>query len=104
MVTVSQQSRIMDKIKSMSELELSGLIDEIRTHCDKNRMSHLFDDDQVQDLENELENMEADLDAMIREKDQLIERIDLIQDAVKEFDTTASEPEMQKELDKILSI
>lgn len=101
MVTVLQQSRIMDKIKSMSELELSGLIDEIRTHCDKNKMSHLFHDDQVQDLEHELENAEEELNSMEREKDNLVDRIDDIMTALYNFDTMASEAEMQKAIDKM---
>jgi len=69
MITVKQHERLIDKITSLSELELDQLLQDIGQHLYKNNLEHLIDNafqlddqtEQIEELEEELKNMDEEL-------------------------------------------
>jgi hypothetical protein len=58
MITVKQQSKFMDRIKAMSELELASFLEELFEHLDKNKMMHLV----IKDNSSEIRELQENAD------------------------------------------
>lgn len=57
---VTNTDEIMLRVEKLSELELSELIESIKEHCYKNKMNHLVEDDndqQIESMELEIEDL-----------------------------------------------
>lgn len=69
-MTLKQENKLIDRIKSLSELELTTLIEELRDHFRKNKLNHVFDDvtdcshlqDEINELEEKVESLEEKLE------------------------------------------
>src|SRR5687767_15957462 len=70
MITLKQENKLIDRIKSRSELELTTLIQELKDHFRKIKLSHVFDDvsdslylqDEVYELEEKVDDLEDKLE------------------------------------------
>jgi archaellum component FlaC len=62
MLTQEKEKSLIDTIKSLSEIEMSYLIENIVDHLQKEKMEHILDayidKDTIQDLQNEIEELE----------------------------------------------
>lgn len=74
MITLRQEEKLIDRLKSLSEIELQGVIDELVNHICKNNMEHIltsaFYSDEIRVLENENEKLQ---DKCYRLEDKLQE-------------------------------
>lgn len=103
MITVKQHEKLIDRIKSLSELELTSFMEDFAVHIRGNNLTHLIDnsfnlrdqDDEIEDLEHDLEKMERDLEKMEREKEDAEEKLSEIENLcyvamdVEEFEEDA---------------
>lgn len=80
-MTVGQQSKLMERIESLSELEFSSLIDEIFAHVARNKWQHLVDSaSDLEDIRGQLEDTTEELTQSDKEIESLKEVIRDIND------------------------
>jgi chromosome segregation ATPase len=103
MITLKQESALLKKLKSLTELELEALVAELKPHIDGSRMHHVFrplscDEDtdelneQIDSLTNELSDMESDWDdyrCRCEDAKHALDNLEIYDD------------DLQKEIDKI---
>jgi hypothetical protein len=66
MITVLEQTELVERLKTLSELEWESLIEELEPHITKTELNHVFDElsggsdlkDQIQSLEDDVEKLE----------------------------------------------
>ena len=86
MITVTQQSKLIDRIKSLPEIELISVLEDIREHLNKNDLSHLLDDDRVAGLEEEIQSLEEDKLELEEERDDLQDDLNQISNICNHLD------------------
>lgn len=90
-LTARQHEKLIDRIATLSELELDQLLKDIGQLLRKNKQEHLIDDafdmddwrERVSDLEYEVEKMEneqSDFDSLIQRVNELCDEADDIED------------------------
>ena len=71
MITLQKEEKLIDKLCSLTELEIQPILKELREHLYKNKMGHLMEDnlqrveeleDEVEDLKEEIQGLESTLD------------------------------------------
>src|SRR5687767_12379622 len=88
MITVNQQSKLMESVESLSELEFASLIEEIFDHVKKNKWDHIVEScceakdinmdgmlDKIADAEEEANVLEGELRRSEREAERLNDKI-----------------------------
>jgi peptidoglycan hydrolase CwlO-like protein len=73
MLTLKTENRILTRLKSLTEIELQSLFDELRPYLEKNKMLHVLTDENVSELHKEIDNIQEELDDIERERDSLKE-------------------------------
>jgi hypothetical protein len=69
MMTLKQEEKLIDRLKGLTELELTALFDELRDHFRREKLSHVFEgvsdssdlQHQVWDLEDKIDRLESKL-------------------------------------------
>lgn len=69
MLTLKQETVLIERIKKLSELELDGLLKQIGEHLRKNNLEHLIDnsfdiethEDELNDANNVIEELESSM-------------------------------------------
>ncbi len=84
MLTLKTETRILSKLKSLTELELGALMEELREHLVKNKMSHVLESEDVPKLYRQIEELQDELSDMESERDDLRQKCD---DAACELDS-----------------
>lgn len=69
MITAHEETQLLNKLKSLSEIELQSILPEFSEHLRKNNMLHLFIDD---DSKEELEDLREALRDIKRTINELI--------------------------------
>lgn len=72
MLTLRSEVKLIDRLKSLSELELSGVMSELHEHLRKNKMMHILENEfrlqnditRIEELESELSDLERDIERM----------------------------------------
>lgn len=72
MLTLRSEVKLIDRLKSLSELELSGVMSELHEHLIKNKMMHILENEfrlqndiiRIEELESELSDLERDNERM----------------------------------------
>lgn len=72
MITAKQEQKLIDRIKSLSELELEALMEELRPYLRKWNMSRVLED---RDLAAELEEAEECIEELKEKKDDLVDKL-----------------------------
>lgn len=72
---------LIDQAKDLSELEMTGFIEELREHCRKNKMDHLFDDPEV-----DVDGLEDENDHLKKEVKELKGNMDRIRRHARAID------------------
>jgi peptidoglycan hydrolase CwlO-like protein len=79
MLTVKQHERLIDKIKTLSEIELDGLLKDIVEHLQNNKLNHLlFSAYGLEDLSDEVDELQERVSELEEERDELKDTIDQI--------------------------
>lgn len=100
MITAKQESVLLKKIKSLTELEFSALLKEMSEHIRKNNWEHIIDECfDIDTHEEELEDLQRDFDSATDEKDDLSAKIYKAIDMLDELEII--DDDLQKEVDKI---
>lgn len=101
MLTLKQEDRLIKKITSLTELELSSIIKRIAEHLQKNNLEHLIDEsfdietyeDELEDAQDRIEVLESTLSDIL----SIAEMIDLddmdedvVEDKISEIQNLAS--------------
>lgn len=101
MLTLKQEDRLIKKITSLTELELSSIIKRIAEHLKKNNLEHLIDEsfdietyeDELEDAQDRIEVLESTLSDIL----SIAEMIDLddmdedvVEDKISEIQNLAS--------------
>lgn len=77
MITVKQHEKLIDRITSLSEIELDQLLKDIGQHLHKNKLEHLIDAAfQLDDQADEIRDLEYDLEELEKQKDKAIDKLD----------------------------
>lgn len=83
MLTVKQHERLIDKISSLSEIELDALLKDIIDHLRRNNLNHLIQSAcDVDDLEATIDDLSNELQNIKRERDDLQGTIDKIKQII----------------------
>lgn len=100
MISLKQESVLLKKIKSLTELEFSALLKEMSDHIYKNHWSHIIDECfEIDDHEEEIAEMERELESITEEKDVLVDKIDKAITLIDDLEIM--DDELQAEVDKI---
>ena len=83
MITLKQESTLLKKLKSLTELELRGVLEELADHVRKNNFEEMVEEvfdlydlkGEVRSLKGEVRSLELDVDELEIEKDRLETRI-----------------------------
>jgi uncharacterized protein YPO0396 len=104
MITVKQEFVLLKKLKSLSEIEFTGLLQELVEHISKNNWHHIIHNVfyEANDLKMEIGSLEDELDSandevtdlkeMIREARSALDKLEIIDD------------DLQVAVDKIIDI
>lgn len=103
MITAKQESVLLKKIKSLTELEFSALLTEMAEHIRKNNWEHIIDecfdiDDysgEIEDLQGDNESMRDELDDFKSERREVLDILEGIENI---------DDDVQKEIDKAIEI
>lgn len=103
MITIKQESVLIKKIKSLTELEFDSLMDEVAQHVYANKWHHVVKANFADPYqEEEIENLQEELDEMTKEKDN---GIDYMWEAVEILQNIETlEDDVQKAIDKAIKI
>lgn len=73
MITVKQESKLLEKIKSMTELEFTTFFEELADHIEKQNWEHIVERHftRVAEVEQELEDSNSSLEACERDNHYL---------------------------------
>lgn len=76
MLDIEKQTSIIDSLKSLSELELAPILEELKAHLYNNSMGHLIEDadlvGRIEELEDELAEANANISELeLREPEPL---------------------------------
>lgn len=83
MITVKQESKLLERIKTLSELEFSALLKEMADHIGKNHWEHIIDECfEIETFADELEEMEDERNYLQHK----LEEIDLICESVEDVE------------------
>lgn len=94
---------MIDKIKSLSELEMASLLQEIDTHLTKSGMLHLVDEAFcVWDLEGEIEDLEEKVANLEIQRDELQDKINDIWAMADDSDIEDDDQDAVAKLRKII--
>lgn len=110
MITVKQQSKLMERIKSLSELELDSFFKELSEHLRKSEYSHLIDRHfENPDLQGKINDLEENRDELEKENEEAEEKLSDIQKVIyqvedKEEFEEDSFNELKRAIDKINKI
>lgn len=86
MLTLKQETVLIDRIKSLSELELDSLLKEIGQHLRKNNLEHLIDNSfDIETFEDELREAEDRIEEL-EDYQSKLEDINRIADDLKDTD------------------
>jgi len=103
MMTLKQESVLVKKLKSLTELELQAVFEELYDHIVKNRMYPMVESVfQLNNLTEEINNLEDELEEVKEKRSELqsmCERAAILLENIEEIDD-----EVQKELDKAIEI
>lgn len=76
MITLKQESTLLKKLKSLTELELRGVLEELADHVRKNNFEEMVEEVfDLRDLGREVRSLELEIDELEIEKDRLETRI-----------------------------
>ena len=79
MITLKQEEKLLDRIKSLTELELTTLIQELRDHIIKNDLGHIFNAiSDVEDLRDEIDDLNDKIEKLESENSKLESKLDEI--------------------------
>lgn len=100
MITAKQESVLLKKIKSLTELEFSALLTEMAEHMRKNSWEHIIDECfDIDSHEEEIREAERELESMEEEKDVLVDKIDRAITLIDNLEII--DDDLQAEIDKI---
>jgi hypothetical protein len=103
MITLKQESVLVKKLKSLTELELQAVFEELYDHIVSNRMYPMVETVfQLPDLTNEISDLENELEEVREERSDfksMCERACTVLDLIENIDD-----EVQKGLDKAIQI
>ena len=114
MITVQQHEKLIDRIASLSELELDSLLKDIGQHLQKNNLEHLIDnafqvDDQAEEIEGleaEVQELEEKIELLETDRDNLQvkidEAVDLLEDVCPDGHDSLSDKSKIEEIIKLL--
>lgn len=93
MITQKQEIKLLERVRSLSELEMQSFIEELIDHLEKHKMLHLIIgntdyEEEIEKLEDKIEELESE----IEDKDNTLEQIqDICSDAdeIEEFEESA---------------
>lgn len=95
MITVKQESKLLEKIKSMTELELYGFWEQLYDYMEQEKMLHVVEQVfRLEDREDEIDKLKDELSDMEEERDDKVmdlATIDSICDEVDLDDTEVSD-------------
>ncbi len=87
MIAVRQQEKLIERIASLSELELDGLLREVAQHLRKNNLEHLINNSfQMEDYTEEIEKLEESLADAERENDEKEDKLREIENICDDVD------------------
>ena len=104
MITVNQEYKIIQKLKSLSEIEFESIIEQLASHIEKNKWRHIVekyfvDTNALTDLESANDELQSEVDDL----EKKIFEIEMLCDegiGIDEDDDNAFE-ELQKVVSKI---
>jgi len=87
MITIKQESKILDRVKSMSELEFSSFLSELSQHIRKNKWEHVINECfEIETFEAGNSELQEELEDMTKEKDDMVDILSKISDLCDEAD------------------
>jgi len=83
MITVKQQEKLIDRIKSLSELELSAFMEDFAEHIQKNNLIHVVENRfKIPDYEEDIDELNEEMKELERERDELKDTVNKIRNIV----------------------
>lgn len=113
MITLKQEEKLLDRIKALTELELTTLIQELKDHFRKNHLNHVFDDitdnsylqDQVYELEEKVDSLEEKLEEATSDAQHWEDKADQASKILLELiDNEHGEDQLNEKLNKAYNI
>lgn len=102
MITTKQESVLIKKIKSLTELELQSLFEELADHIRKNNLSEVIQRAlDIDNLREEYDVLERNFNELEEERDDLSDRMRTAWSMLSELEIDPLDDELQKEIDKI---
>lgn len=103
MITIKQESALIKKLKSLTEIELVTVFEELRDHLHKNGLIDAVQNAlDLEDRESEIESLERDVE--IAQEEALEWEIKCMQAQNILNDIEELDDDIQKQIDKAISI
>lgn len=102
MINIKQESILIKKLKSLTELELVSVFEELADHISKNRLSEAVQQAlDIEDLRKDVASLENDVEELEDDKKDLENKIDDAREILEGIETL--DDDAQKEIDKAIS-
>lgn len=82
------EKEALEKIMSLTELELISFIESLRDHLDKQSLSEAVISalgGETDDFENEIHNLSSQVDELEKERDEILEQRNELQDTIDDI-------------------
>lgn len=90
MLTLRSEVKLIDRLKSLSELELSGVMSELHDHLRKNKMMHILENEfRLQNDITRIEELESELSDLERDNERMSDTLFNIKIIVEDFEESA---------------
>jgi predicted nuclease with TOPRIM domain len=112
MITIRQHDKLINKIKTLSEIELDQLLSDLAEYINKNNLNHLADNafrfndqsDEVASLEDEVDRLEDKLQEKSNECISIESRVDDAIDVLEALLNTECSDFGKEEINRALKI
>lgn len=103
MITIKQESVLLKKLKSLTELELVCVFEELADHIQKNRLTEAVQVAlDLDDLRSEIDSLERDVEDAQEEASDWESKCQHAQNALSDIENL--DDDLQKELDRIINM
>lgn len=103
MITLKQESVLIKKLKSLTELELISVLDELAEHIYKNNLSDAVEQAlDVHDLKGDIRSLERDIEELQEDISELKNKMREADDVLQDIENL--DDDVQKEIDKAIDL
>lgn len=79
MITLKQEEKLIDRLKGLTEIEWTSLMQELRDHLIKNDLGHIFNPvSDIEDLRGEIDDLNEKVEKLESKNSRLEDKLDEI--------------------------